>query len=131
MRYLLFGRDKGICAICQADTHAQSVEFHKLPRGAVDSPEEKRRDEFLQTHGVPWSRSSGRGWWDADHITPVIEGGGECRINNFRTLCLPCHRTETKKLHERLSVVRKKERVIKKDSSRTLFAGIDADTQVD
>ena len=30
--------------------------------------------------------------WDADHILPVIEGGGECDLANLRTLCLKCHR---------------------------------------
>ena len=26
--------------------------------------------------------------WDADHIVPVVEGGGECDLANMRTLCL-------------------------------------------
>jgi 5-methylcytosine-specific restriction protein A len=30
--------------------------------------------------------------WDADHILPVVEGGGECDLTNLRTLCLKCHR---------------------------------------
>jgi hypothetical protein len=40
--------------------------------------------------------------WDADHILPVAEGGGECDLDNIRTLCLLCHRTATKELRARL-----------------------------
>lgn len=39
--------------------------------------------------------------WEADHIVPVIEGGGECDLTNLRTLCLPCHRKETAALAKR------------------------------
>jgi 5-methylcytosine-specific restriction endonuclease McrA len=40
--------------------------------------------------------------WDADHILPVTEGGGECELDNIRTLCLRCHRAVTKQLRERI-----------------------------
>jgi 5-methylcytosine-specific restriction endonuclease McrA len=40
--------------------------------------------------------------WDADHIVPVAEGGGECDLGNVRTLCLHCHRVVTATLRERL-----------------------------
>jgi 5-methylcytosine-specific restriction endonuclease McrA len=40
--------------------------------------------------------------WDADHIVPVAEGGGECDLDNLRTLCLLCHREATRQLRERL-----------------------------
>lgn len=43
----------------------------------------------------------GRHTWEADHILPVVEGGGECDLSNLRTLCLPCHRAETAKLAKR------------------------------
>lgn len=29
--------------------------------------------------------------WHADHIVPVYKGGGECRLENMRTLCVACH----------------------------------------
>ena len=31
-------------------------------------------------------------------IIPVCEGGGECDIDNYRTLCTVCHQEETNKL---------------------------------
>ena len=37
-------------------------------------------------------------FWQADHIVPVCEGGGECDLSNYRTLCTPCHDKETRKL---------------------------------
>ncbi len=40
--------------------------------------------------------------WDADHIVPVAEGGGECDLSNMRTLCLLCHREATTALRHRL-----------------------------
>ncbi|MDE1154383.1 MAG: HNH endonuclease signature motif containing protein [Acidobacteriaceae bacterium] len=40
--------------------------------------------------------------WDADHILPVAEGGGECDLQNLRTLCLPCHQEATAALRLRL-----------------------------
>ena len=39
--------------------------------------------------------------WDADHIVPVVEGGGECDLSNMRTLCIRCHRQVTVELLRR------------------------------
>ena len=44
----------------------------------------------------------GRHTWEADHIVPVIEGGGVVRgqdpLPNLRTLCIGCHKAATKAL---------------------------------
>ena len=29
--------------------------------------------------------------WHADHILPVYAGGGQCDVDNIRTLCVCCH----------------------------------------
>lgn len=63
-------------------------------------------------------------WWDADHITPVIEGGGECGIENYRTLCIPCHVKATRELRARMKERRRLEKAIVKDQARGLFAGL-------
>lgn len=39
--------------------------------------------------------------WDADHIRPVAEGGGECGLDNMQTLCLWCHRDKTALMRRR------------------------------
>lgn len=46
------------------------------------------------------------GYWEADHIVPVSEGGGCCGLENMRTLCGDCHNKETAKLKRRLSLKR-------------------------
>ena len=38
--------------------------------------------------------------WEADHIVPLVEGGLHTP-DNIRTLCIPCHKAETKKLTAR------------------------------
>jgi 5-methylcytosine-specific restriction endonuclease McrA len=45
--------------------------------------------------------------WEADHIIPVIEGGGGCGPEGYRTLCLVCHRSETSKLAGRRAIARR------------------------
>ena len=49
-------------------------------------------------------------FWQADHRLAVAEGGGQCDIGNFRTLCTVCHAQETKTLMER---VRKRKKLEK------------------
>lgn len=53
-----------------------------------------------------------KGPWQADHIVPVVEGGGECGLDNLRTLCVPCHKKVTKELRGRLAAKRKQEKVV-------------------
>ena len=48
-----------------------------------------------------WKRKHGGGLWDADLIIPVKEGGGMCGLENIRTLCIKCHKMETKKLAQK------------------------------
>lgn len=33
--------------------------------------------------------------WNADHILPVHQGGGGCKLDNFQTLCPDCHAEKT------------------------------------
>lgn len=42
-------------------------------------------------------------FWEADHITPVAEGGGRSGVLNYRTLCVSCHRQATAALAKRLA----------------------------
>jgi len=45
--------------------------------------------------------------WQADHIVPVVEGGGSCGLDNLRTLCHTCHLQQTALLRKRLAERRK------------------------
>jgi 5-methylcytosine-specific restriction enzyme A len=51
-----------------------------------------------------------RNLWEMDHIVPVVEGGGDCSIDNLRTLCWTCHRRETSALARRRAQQRKRQR---------------------
>jgi len=93
LRDQVFQRDRGICAICRADSGAAYIEL-KRSRGA-------HRQKLLAHWGL--KRLNRRTLWDADHILPVAEGGGECDLDNIRTLCLVCHRRQTRELRIRLS----------------------------
>jgi 5-methylcytosine-specific restriction endonuclease McrA len=92
LREQVFARDRGVCAACGADTRAAYAEL-KRSRGT-------HRLRLLEQWGL---KSAGRkSLWDADHAVPVAEGGGECDLDNLRTLCLRCHREQTRALRARL-----------------------------
>lgn len=81
------------------------------------------RDEFLIRHGTFWVIKFVRqrdhdvcahchetvGYWEADHILPVCEGGGCCGLDNYRTLCRSCHNAETKRLRARLAKAKRRQ----------------------
>src|SRR5579872_5700775 len=76
VRDCVLQRDRGICALCRLDTVMEWTRIRRLRRASL---------------------------WDADHIVPVSEGGGECDLSNLRTLCLKCHRQVTQALRQRLA----------------------------
>ncbi|MBL8213300.1 MAG: HNH endonuclease [Bryobacterales bacterium] len=86
LRECLLKRDRGICAMCGADT-LQDWRILKRSRG-------ERRVLLLGKWGM--TRLHRKSLWDADHILPVHQGGGECDLSNLRTLCLRCHRAVTR-----------------------------------
>jgi hypothetical protein len=66
------------------------------------------KSKELIADGWPARRVHNESLWDMDHIKPVIEGGGECGMDNLRTLCIKCHKAETAKLRKRMKDVSKK-----------------------
>jgi 5-methylcytosine-specific restriction protein A len=93
LRERVLQRDRAICAACGLDCQAAWLHLKRL-RGAA------RLKAFTQWGLTSRSRQS---LWDADHIVPVVEGGGECDLANIRTLCLKCHRAATATLRARLT----------------------------
>lgn len=91
LREQVFERDRGICNGCGIDTIAAARKL-RYARGAS-------RQVLLAHWGL--KRRTRKSLWDADHIVPVAEGGGECDLENLRTLCLRCHREATRQLRER------------------------------
>ena len=91
LRARVFERDRGLCAACGVDCMALWNHIQRQ-RGTA-------KLKALAAWGVkPRARQS---LWDADHIMPVVEGGGECALENLRTLCLLCHRKVTAELRLR------------------------------
>jgi 5-methylcytosine-specific restriction endonuclease McrA len=95
LREQVFARDHGICAGCGADTVALEGELKRLRRRNPIAWKQR-----LEELCIPAARK--KNLWDADHIVPVAEGGGECGLDNLRTLCLRCHRLVTEELRKRL-----------------------------
>jgi 5-methylcytosine-specific restriction protein A len=91
IREPVFLRDHGVFASCKLDTVAARRHL-RYARGA-------KRDHLLRHWGM--TKRIRKSLWDADHILPVAEGGGECDLENLRTLCLLCHRAETARLIEK------------------------------
>jgi 5-methylcytosine-specific restriction enzyme A len=98
LRNCVFKRDKGICCLCKVDTK-------EISKQALELNLEERK-AFLKSHNISlkrkiWKRKCGGGLWDADHIIPVKEGGGQCGLDNIRTLCISCHKKVTKESYQK------------------------------
>jgi hypothetical protein len=105
-------RDKGICAMCGLDTLALAAAVQWVNTHLYKS--NHSRWTFTEWHEFTKALGIGNRWpgdlWDADHIVPVIEGGGECGLDNFRTLCIPCHKKATAELAARIAKGRRASR---------------------
>lgn len=140
IRRQVFQRDKGICALCACDSvkdfsawQLQRKEIGRLSDRLINASrfnvdwdgfrmnfrdtthppakESKRFREYLMAKYAPGNWTSGRSTgWDADHIVPVVEGGGECDLSNYRTLCHPCHKKVTAELAARRAEAKRSEK---------------------
>ena len=116
-------RDKGVCAMCGLDTEALGARWRRqeldlraaagehVGRGRrykdfpIHLTHVLERDEAwrvlrteMEVYFGKWRTAYRTRWslWDMDHIVPVKDGGGQCGLENLRTLCLPCHRQVTR-----------------------------------
>lgn len=71
-------RDKGTCRLCGFNVVKAHREWTRSKPPASDRAARKA-----------WRATRPR--WEADHIIPVADGGGECGLENYRLLCKPCH----------------------------------------
>lgn len=95
VRWHLKQRDGGRCAGCGRDM----VWLHDVWRMLR---EHLTYAEWQQLgRRLSGLHNCNRTWWEADHIKAVVEGGGQCGLDNYRTLCVRCHRQETKQLFAR------------------------------
>lgn len=136
IRSIVEDRDKGICALCRKDCEQERTiarETERLWRWLA-LREANRLADLGQLQLFEWQHEGDHpapymwanrwvaedikacGWdfrghtWEADHIIPVIEGGGGCGPEGYRTLCLACHKKQTADLAARRAVKRKSEK---------------------
>jgi 5-methylcytosine-specific restriction enzyme A len=97
VRSLLLERDRGICARCGIDVLELEALRDKI---CYRFPKRFSKPKGYVAHWGPWF-NYGFTLWEADHIVPVIEGGGCCGLGNFQILCLRCHKQDTADLAAR------------------------------
>lgn len=93
MRKIVWERDRGVCAGCGVRT----TTIGKAILAAADNAEEMR---VRRAYSVPpkrkiWRSKFRSAVFDVDHIQSVAAGGGQCGLDNLRTLCLACHKAVT------------------------------------
>jgi 5-methylcytosine-specific restriction protein A len=114
IREQVFQRDFGVCALCGTDCdkvlrvfkallRKAGLKVAQFPRKVEREPERYGALDMFRLQ-FPWFNPF-ISPWAADHIVPVVEGGGECGIENIRTLCLGCHASVTRELRSRLKQV--------------------------
>ncbi|KAJ1291737.1 hypothetical protein BS78_02G339000 [Paspalum vaginatum] len=111
LRQELFQIEHGKCSQCKLDC-CKLVKHIKL------LPVEKREEYIRKVAPNIASRKklldklvrepADGNAWHADHIIPVYKGGGECKLENMRTLCVACHYQVTRAQHKELKEIRKK-----------------------
>ncbi|KAK3009226.1 hypothetical protein RJ639_014763 [Escallonia herrerae] len=94
LREGLFQIEHGICSICKLDCHKLVKHIRPLPSEKRKeyiknlAPKLAKRRKLLDRLVRDPTESNS---WHAGHIVPVYQGGGECRLENMRTLCVACH----------------------------------------
>ena len=117
----VFERDRGVCARCGIDTEAfrrrVGSYMRHLKGECFKAMDMKPFEAFLALlDRKGWGYHTSRKFYEAHHKHAVIEGGGACGLDGFETLCLRCHKRETKDLaarraHERRAAKTKQRRL--------------------
>ena len=116
LRRALYERERGVCRLCGWDASAC------VKRIAVMRSRAKRREAILEDCPAfgekggkalldrlvmtAWEGSA----WHFDHVVAVYEGGGECTVDNGRTLCVLCHKKHSASQKKRWAAERQKRR---------------------
>lgn len=105
-RRALFRLERGICTSCNVDCHLLVKRLRCIEIGSFQW--KQKREELLKQIAPAFANKGNKlliqrlvtaavegNAWHADHIVPVYEGGGQCSVENLRTLCVICHKKVT------------------------------------
>ena len=90
VRRLLKQRDRGVCLFCGLDCLALERGYKQWSHAPIVGMRNWLVAGLREKRFSPY-----QSMWAADHIVPVVEGGGDCGLDNYRTLCVPCHKIVT------------------------------------
>lgn len=94
IREELFDLECGVCAKCSLDCHALVDRIRPLPSEMRRAYVLDKAPHFIEhkqmLEKLIKDPTEGNAW-HADHIVAVADGGGECTLENFQTLCIACH----------------------------------------
>lgn len=97
-------RDHGICALCGTDTNKLKRVIEWLRK--ICKARHETMDVFREL-GFSGRWYEDGSYWQADHIQECAKGGWGKGLDNFRTLCTPCHKSETARLVRELAAEKK------------------------
>ena len=111
VRKMVFARDHGVCTHCRmACGQLDRVIYHLAHWGTEEDPQAGNRLALRAIAALGFgNRQRVISLWQADHRVTVAEGGRDCGLGNYRTLCLNCHALQTKELHRRMRQRRREE----------------------
>ncbi|KAF3323361.1 DNA annealing helicase and endonuclease ZRANB3 [Carex littledalei] len=120
LRQALFQIEHGICDNCKLDCSALVKCLRPLSvRRRIEyikqfAPNIAAKKKLLnKIANEPTEGNS----WHADHKVPVYRGGGECTLENLRTLCVACHYEVTKtQCHDRKLIKQRAKELLKNAS---------------
>ena len=100
LRKFIYERDLGVCAKCGTDTRYVRIELENAAQASMRASGRWFWDDhpiYLECL-AKWQltvKEAKKSIWEADHIVEVADGGGECDLANFETLCIPCHKRKS------------------------------------
>ncbi|KAL9227343.1 hypothetical protein vseg_003040 [Gypsophila vaccaria] len=111
LRKELFEVEHGICTSCNLDCH-KLVQYlkplSKENREKYIEREAPRLIKYKTLHDKLVREPTEGNAWHADHKVAVFLGGGECKVENLRTLCVACHADVTAAQNAERCLARKK-----------------------
>lgn len=120
LRRALARLEHGVCVLCGTDCRALCRRLQAIARGSKGW--RKARSDVIEAFAPRFLRNPRHGRlvarlvdraeegnaWQADHIVPVYRGGGECEVENLRTLCTCCHAEVTAQQSKERAAERRK-----------------------